>query len=257
MKCNLPSKRQNTSAKYGKNADPRLVEIVENYDKYKIGLDDEFPFGCSMCGKCCINREDIMLTPRDIFRMAKELKMSMMDFVKEYCDCYIGPSSKVPVVRLISVGEDKHCPMLKDRKCIVHQSKPMVCALFPIGRSFKTEQGKPIAAENMDYLFMNPGCGNGTEKHTVRDWLESFNIPLEDEFHIKWTQGITEMSELLRKYIVTAKEKDLHLLYNALFLGMYGSYHTEHDFMPQFERNIRLAKELVEQIASGGGESGE
>ena len=78
MKCNLPGKKQNTSAKYGKNADPRLVEIVENYDKYKIGLDDEFPFGCSMCGKCCINREDIMLTPRDIFRMAKELKMTFI-----------------------------------------------------------------------------------------------------------------------------------------------------------------------------------
>ena len=29
MKCNLPGKKKNTSMKYGRNADPRLVEIVE------------------------------------------------------------------------------------------------------------------------------------------------------------------------------------------------------------------------------------
>ena len=58
MKCNLPGKKKNTSMKYGRNADPRLVEIVENRDQYKIGLDDTFTFGCKMCGKCCTNRED-------------------------------------------------------------------------------------------------------------------------------------------------------------------------------------------------------
>lgn len=257
MKCNLPGKKKKTSLKYGKNADPRLVEIVENYDKFKIGLDEPFAFGCKMCGKCCTNREDIMLTPRDIFRMAKELEMGMTDFVEKYCECYIGPSSKVPLIRLISVGQDKHCPLLENRKCIVHRSKPSVCALFPIGRSFRMEDGKEINAQNMDYIFMNPGCGDGSETHTVRDWLTAFNIPLEDEFHIIWTQGVTDMSKRLREYVTKADEQEARMLYSALFLGLYGSYHLESDFMPQFERNIRLAKELVAQVTSKGGESGE
>ena len=53
--------------------DPRLKEIVDNFDAWKIGLDDSFQFHCTECGKCCINREDILLTPRDLFNAAKAL----------------------------------------------------------------------------------------------------------------------------------------------------------------------------------------
>lgn len=47
--------------------DKRLKEIVDNFDSMKIGVDEPFRFHCTMCGKCCINREDILLTPRDIW----------------------------------------------------------------------------------------------------------------------------------------------------------------------------------------------
>ena len=53
--------------------DTRLKNIVDNLETMKIGVDEPFPFHCTMCGKCCINREDILLTPRDIYNMAKEL----------------------------------------------------------------------------------------------------------------------------------------------------------------------------------------
>ena len=44
--------------------DPRLKTIAENLDSWKLGLDDSFQFHCTACGKCCIDREDILLTPR-------------------------------------------------------------------------------------------------------------------------------------------------------------------------------------------------
>lgn len=53
--------------------DNRLKEIVDNFDQMKIGLDEPFKFHCTMCGKCCIDREDILLTPRDIYNMSKSL----------------------------------------------------------------------------------------------------------------------------------------------------------------------------------------
>ena len=30
---------------------------------HKMGLDDTFRFHCKACGKCCKNREDVLLTP--------------------------------------------------------------------------------------------------------------------------------------------------------------------------------------------------
>lgn len=60
--------------------DNRLKEIVDNFDQMKIGLDEPFKFHCTMCGKCCIDREDILLTPRDIYNMSKELGLNPRDF---------------------------------------------------------------------------------------------------------------------------------------------------------------------------------
>ena len=56
--------------------DPRLKTIAENLDSWKLGLDDSFQFHCTTCGKCCIDREDILLTPRDLYNASKALNLA-------------------------------------------------------------------------------------------------------------------------------------------------------------------------------------
>lgn len=58
-------------------------EMCQNIESFTFGLDDTFAFHCTQCGKCCIHRTDIILPPRDIFKMAKELKLSNSDFLKK------------------------------------------------------------------------------------------------------------------------------------------------------------------------------
>jgi len=109
-------------------------ELVENLDKYLIGLDDTFAFKCRRCGKCCKNREDILLNARDLYNIAVKLNLSIHKIVETYCDVYIGDTSRIPVVRLKPRGANKACPLLNGDHCSVHDSKPSVCALFPLGR---------------------------------------------------------------------------------------------------------------------------
>lgn len=73
--------------------DPRLKHIVDHYDTFKIGPDEPFPFHCVQCGKCCVHREDILLNPQDLFRMAKHLGQTPKDVVIHYCEVYTGPDS--------------------------------------------------------------------------------------------------------------------------------------------------------------------
>ena len=65
-------------------------ELFENIEQVKIGLDEPFHFKCRSCGKCCKNREDILLTPRDIFRIALYLQKTSTEVIEEYCEYYIG-----------------------------------------------------------------------------------------------------------------------------------------------------------------------
>ena len=70
-------------------------EMCQNIKSFTVGLDDTFAFHCTQCGKCCIHRTDIILSPRDIFKMAKELKLSNSDFLRKYCSMHIGPTSRM------------------------------------------------------------------------------------------------------------------------------------------------------------------
>ena len=46
--------------------DTRMEEIVNSIEHNKLTADDPFRFHCTQCGKCCINREDILLTPLNL-----------------------------------------------------------------------------------------------------------------------------------------------------------------------------------------------
>ena len=181
--------------------DNRLKEIANNLDKLKIWPDETFSFGCTMCGKCCINREDILLNPKDVYNIASKLGITPTEVLKEYCDAYIGEDSRMPIVRLQPRGIVKRCPFLRELKCSIHEAKPTVCATFPIGRCLVNDTDRPdgFKPEDIIYILMEPMCGDNSEKHTVREWLEGFNIPLDDEFFVKWHETVIGTSDLLRK----------------------------------------------------------
>ena len=124
-------------------------ELFRDLESMTIGLDDTFKFHCDQCGKCCTHREDIILSPMDIFKMAKELKMTPVEFYHEYCVFNIGEHTRMPIVRLASEGKDTHCVLLKNHRCSVHKVKPAVCAMFPLGRYMSFEKDD-YNAESID-----------------------------------------------------------------------------------------------------------
>lgn len=229
--------------------DQRLKAIAENFDKMKIGPDTPFKFHCTQCGKCCINREDIMLNPFDLFRASKELEMTPQDFVKTYCDTYLGETSRIPIVRIQPRGTIKRCPLLKDRKCSIHNAKPTVCALFPIGRAFRIEAGKldekPIATDQIEYIFNAPHCGDNSETHTVREWLEAFGIPLQDEFFAKWQDVILHLGPSIQKCIDQFNEETVDRVITLCYVKLYLDYDTSKDFWPQFIENAGVIQKLI------------
>ncbi len=235
----------------------RLEYYVNNYEKLKIGVDDPFKFNCTMCGKCCIDRDDILLNAKDIYNLTIALDMTTKEVIDKYCDYYIGENSRLPIVRLKPIGPMKRCPLLKGNRCSVHSNKPIVCAMFPIGRAIKQELSDGEQT-HIDYLFNDPHCGDRRKTHTVREWFNSFGIPLEDEFFLKWQEV---MKMLMRK--VSAMEKVflqsvMSIIWSAIYTCMYEHYDRNKEFLPQFEENTKKLLELLEAIElKTGGENDE
>lgn len=234
--------------------DNRLKEIVDNYDKLHIGVDEPFRFHCTMCGKCCINREDILLSPRDLYRVSRELQLTPSDFVNQYGETYIGSDSRLPIVRLRPRGSIKRCPLLKDRQCSVHKAKPSVCAMFPIGRLVKAEGTLENAnipdTHEIQYIFTKPGCGDDSETHTVREWLGEFGLPLQDSYYIKWTQTMTQAGIILRKLEKKCSKDIMEKVWTTTYVLLYLNYDIAEDFDSRFDWNTTNLLELLNKLSS-------
>ena len=218
--------------------------LAEQYKKMKIGIDDLFKFHCTQCGKCCINRDDILLTPRDLFRISQKLNLTPQETVQKYCESYIGDDSRLPIVRIKPVGIAKRCPLLRENKCTVHDAKPSVCAMFPIGRVMELSPDN-ANEEHMGYIFVNPECGDNKETHTVREWFNNFNIPLKDTFFMEWSKMLVDLGNILQ---YTEKKVSFELmseLWSAILIILYLNYDMELPFLPQFQAHCTECLSLM------------
>ena len=233
-------------------AEERSERLLKSIQEQKIGLDEPFKFNCTMCGKCCINREDIMLNPQDLFRAAKELGMTPFEFQQQYCECYIGGTSRMPIIRLKPVGPTLRCPLLKGNRCAIHKSKPFVCAAFPIGRFMSAEKQEDgnigEVSEKIGYVFTDPHCGDKRKTHTVREWLASFGLSVEDEFYPSWTKTLLELSSFAREREKKTPESLMELLWKSFHVALYLDYDIEKDFYPQYLANVEKLNHLLEPL---------
>lgn len=234
------------------------AQSAEEMEQYLLDLDSEFQFKCRRCGKCCKNQDTILFNARDIYNIAKKLGKTTLQVIKECAEVYIGDSSQLPIVHMVPIGPQRRCPLLlEDGRCSVHDCKPTVCALYPLGRVavfHNLEDGKAeITRENIriKYIINEHNCGSAKKTNTVRSWLAQFGIPENDEFYALWNVVLANLSTVMRKLAQkNCSDEMLQILWNSIFVNLYVDFDTKRDFMPQFkdaaERLLGLCRALRE-----------
>lgn len=237
--------------------DNRLKYIGEHLEEMLIGPDEKFRFHCTQCGKCCINREDILLNPKDLYNIAATLSISQEEAVERYCETYMGGTSRLPIVRLRPQGSIKRCPLLKDQKCMVHKAKPTVCAMYPLGRCLAISQDTMSRIETAElkpqFILNEVDCGDNAEEHTVREWLESFGIPVEDQYYIRWQRIAMLASKVIKGVEGSWTAHGLNILLTLIFNMLYLGYDMDKEFEPQFEERAEELRTILVKIESGMG----
>jgi len=188
---------------------------------------DTFRFSCRECGNCCRNRkEPILLTGYDIFRIAMALGIEMHEVLIKHTIGYIGETSKLPVV-VLKQRQDGSCSLLRKGKCMVHSNKPLVCALYPLGRYY-------IPTEERLGYFQQPICCGTDQEHTLEEWLTMFNIHEWDEASSLWATIVTKFAEqTMRIKNPEAIEKMADVLIRVLYID----YDTSKPYPEQLARN--------------------
>ena len=120
---------------------------------------------CTKCGRCCIDRGDISLTPLDVFNIANYLKISTKELIEKYCT--IG---ELMDVRINAVGPFRACAFLNMSKaeatsCKIYKVRPMACYLYPL---------KYYGIMNAFVIDDNPYCSTSSKKKVpIHDFVET------------------------------------------------------------------------------------
>ena len=177
--------------------------------------------------------------------------------INEYAETYIGSASKIPVVHMVPRGQNAVCPLLKDGLCSIHDCKPTVCALFPLGRVVVNAQALESGLENgpveVKYMLVDTDCVSRMRVNTVREWLARFGIPEHDEFFLLWSKLTAMLHRMIRKLEEHhVSEGTLDVFWNAIFFTLYLDYDTSAEFFPQFQRASERLISLCQGVAEVG-----
>lgn len=159
-------------------ADASLAQQIVG-EMPRLGLDDTFRFRCGRDLKCftrCCRDVAIVLTPYDVVRMKKALKISSSEFLERYTISPFTPEQKIPVVLLKMNAEDRRCPFVGEQGCRIYAHRPWACRMYPLGVA---DPKNPTAGDRRFHFLVKEdlclGHGQG-EPQTVRRWIEQEGI---------------------------------------------------------------------------------
>lgn len=153
----------------------------------RLGLDDSFSFRCGPeldCFTKCCHDVTIVLTPYDVLRLKRALRMNSSDFLERYTLAANFPTQKFPLVILRMDDETRKCQFVSGKGCAVYADRPWSCRMYPLGAA----EPKVATAEDQPFHFivLEDLCHGHTDAtpRTVREWLDNQGV---EEFEMMST----------------------------------------------------------------------
>lgn len=206
-----------------------------------ITVDTQISFLCHRCGDCCRDRLDnpICLTGYDMYRLAGALGMRSTIELIEMRIVFVQPNRYGLPVCALSVTPEGACCLLDGNYCAVHEVKPAVCEMYPLGRLYDAAEGA--------YTYIHPhgnsciGSGNGDKKPAMQ-WLTS--VEKDAVFHAAYETAYVETAEA---FLNITHTRYLRKAYYRTIWALFCGFDPHKDFFLQLEENMRGLRPLLEK----------
>ena len=204
----------------------------EEDDFPPLALGDTFSFSCRGCGGCCKDRQDIVLSGYDLYRLCARLQLPPELVLNAFCRVYTGKVSLLPVARL-QPREDSgnNCPFLFNNRCSVHEAKPLVCALYPLGQTIELNG-------TITYFCQDSSCGGPRMEFTLQDYLDSFSIRQREPLDLEWARLNIRLSKRVKKAAPHVQRIRLKIAQRKIYRALYLDYDFAQPYPPQLEENL-------------------
>lgn len=206
-------------------------------DYPRMGLDERFSFECHpglSCFTCCCKDVSIVLTPYDILRLTRALKMDSSEFLEKHTIMGINSEPNFPVVLLKMQGDDKRCSFVGELGCTVYRDRPWACRMYPLGAA---EPQNPNPNDHAFHFLLKEaickGHGRGRE-WSVRDWIADQGIEEYDMMGSSFKEFMLHPGWTKKGEVIPAGKLDM--VYMACYdLDRFRRFVFETKFLEYFE----------------------
>jgi Fe-S-cluster containining protein len=166
---------------------------MEEALSYNLTRESSFSYSCNRCNKCCYDKR-IRLTPYEILRLARNLRMTTRDFISQFTE------EGGTVLRRRS--EDGGCSLLGEEGCTVHADRPGVCRIYPLGGLFQLEGEEKFAllTPHPESLGIYDTSVTFKPNDTVASFLDAQGIAPYHRANKKYVELLTRLAPLVVEY---------------------------------------------------------
>ena len=174
---------------------------------------------CEGCHKCCSNMgESVVIDPYDFYLINKATGLDLESLIGDgYLELNIVDGLILPNLKM-----DGDCSFLdKEGRCSIHEYRPGICRLFPLGRYYNEDGFK--------YFVQKDECAkNNRAKVKISKWIDVEDFEKYEEFVLKWHKFIRHYGDFC---IATDNTNDVNEIVNRILLYFY-------KFMPDEGANV-------------------
>ena len=198
--------------------------LYSGNDMAKLGCNE-----CAGCSECCRGMgQSIVLDPYDLFQIQKVTGLNFAQLMQEKIELHVEDGLILPSLKMQS-GSDACGFLNQGGRCAIHDYRPGLCRLFPLGRNYD-EKG-------LRYFLLEDACQvQNRTKVKIKKWLGISSLPQYEKFLIEWhdlrkNMQARIMEQKSDKYTQSINVKMLEVFYQK-------PYDTEEDFYMQFEERM-------------------
>ncbi len=219
----------------------RNVSLAEISDGRLYGCNDMVKadcHGCVGCADCCRGMgNSVILDPLDLYRLEAGLGKGLQVLLEEgMAELNVVDGCVLPNLRM--AGQKESCVFLNaEGRCSIHEFRPGICRLFPLGRYYENGDFK--------YILQIHECPAGNRsKVKVSRWIDTPQQEQNHEFIRQWHYLLKDLEGLMEG----CEEESLAKQVNMAVLHVFylRRYETDRDFYEQFgERCERFVQAFL------------
>lgn len=223
----------------------REVNMKEISDGKLYGPNDLVKADCGDCHGCfaCCQKmgQSIVLDPLDIYRLTKHLNVSFEQLLADKIELNVVDGLILPNLKMS--GTEERCAFLNEEgRCSIHQFRPGICRLFPLGRYYNNG--------SFQYFLQIHECKKENRtKVKVKKWIDTPDLKQNEKYILEWHDFVIELQEQLMEMTDESYSKKINLFVLQSFF--VEPYDMQTDFYIQFGNRLAKTKAVIQQLQKG------